>query len=129
MEILYFTQESVNGNSPKRKEKIYTYTYVYRKCVDFYVMQCSVRRSRARYVLRRGKNKESILSSLYKPFRDYSLIRGFFPDYFSPDEEVITKQAYRDESTLPFFFPYLNIYIYICVYICVCVYIYICIYT
>ena len=116
MEILYFTQESFNGNSPKRKEKIYTYTYVYRKCVDFYVIQCSVRRSRARYVLRRGK-KKSLYFHLYTSlFRDYSLIRGFFPDYFSPDEEVITKQAYRDESTLPFFFP-TSIYIYTYIYI------------
>ena len=52
----------------KEKKYIYTYTYVYEKCVDFYVVQCSVRRSRAQYVLRWGKNKESILSSLQACF-------------------------------------------------------------
>ena len=70
-----------------RKEKkkkiyiyIYIYTYVYQKCVDFYVVQCSVRRSGAQYVLRWGKNKESILSSLQAclvitlPSGDFSLI-------------------------------------------------------
>ena len=32
-----------------KKKNIYIYTYVYQKCVDFYVVQCSVRRSRAQY--------------------------------------------------------------------------------
>ena len=44
-----------------RKEKkiyiyIYIYTYVYQKCVDFYVVQCSVRRSRAQYVWEKTKS-------------------------------------------------------------------------
>ena len=47
----------------------------------FSAVQCSIRRSRARYILRERKNKETtfIHTSL---FRDHSLIRGFYNSLF-----------------------------------------------
>ena len=38
-------------------------------CFDFSVVQCSIRRSRARYISRKGKEKETILSSLQARFQ------------------------------------------------------------
>ena len=55
------------------------YIYIYRGslCFDFSEVQCSIRKSRTRYILRQGKNRDYsfILTSL---FRDYSHIRGFY---------------------------------------------------
>ena len=54
---------------------MYVYIYIYfdiefcvfnvgSLCFDFSVVQCSIRRSRARYILRERKNKETLFSSL-----------------------------------------------------------------
>ena len=48
---------------------IYIYIYIGSLCIDFSVLQCSIRRSRARYRLRyREKNRETILLSLQACF-------------------------------------------------------------
>ena len=41
---------------------MYIYIYIYEVCIlIFFAVQCSIRRSRARYILRSGKNKETVL--------------------------------------------------------------------
>ena len=67
----------------KKKKKI----YIYEVCIlIFFAVQCSIRRSRARYILRSGKNKETILV--------FSSIQACFVIIYSSGDFVFV-----DEST------------------------------
>ena len=86
----------------KEKKKIYIYIHMYIRSVSIFTQYS------ARYVeVERnmyGKKQRVYTFIPTSMFRDYSPIRVFFPDYFSPDEGVITK-------VYPLFFP-TSIYIY-----------------
>ena len=86
----------------KEKKNIYIYIHMYIRSVSIFTQYS------ARYVeVERnmyGKKQRVYTFIPTSMFRDYSPIRVFFPDYFSPDEGVITK-------VYPLFFP-TSIYIY-----------------
>ena len=95
------------------------YICMNRKSVfDFSVLQCSIRRSRARYVeveLDVYWDREKTERVYFHPYKPVSWLlthRGIllFLLRFSPNEIVITKQACTDESILSLYFP-ISIYI------------------
>ena len=92
------------------------YLYLGSLFIYFSVLQCSIRRSRAPYILQwRKKNRETILSSLQAYFVIAHSSGDFilFYDLKSPDQWVITKQASRDESIVSLFFSPFATYIFI----------------
>ena len=95
---------------------IHLYLYLGSLFIDFSVLQCSIRRSRARYILQWWKkNRETILSSLQAYFVIAHSSGDFilFYDLKSLDQWAITKQASRDESIVSLFFSPFATYIFI----------------
>ena len=102
--ILHKRASMVTLRKEKKKKNIYIYIYI---CIS---EVCRFLRSTvlgtqkwSAICIEMGKKQRVYTFIPTSLFSDYSPIRGFFPDCFSPDEGVITKQAYRDESIPPFF--------------------------
>ena len=78
----------------KKKKYIYIYIYIYEVCIlIFFAVQCSIRRSRARYILRSGKNKETILV--------FSSIQACFVITYSSGDFVFVDESTYQPFTKP----------------------------
>ena len=73
---------------------IYIYIYIYEVCIlIFFAVQCSIRRSRARYILRSGKNKETALV--------FSSIQACFVITYSSGDFVFVDESTYQPFTKP----------------------------
>ena len=83
----------IRDNTSRQKKKI-IYIYIYEVCIlIFFAVQCSIRRSRARYILRSGKNKETILV--------FSSIQACFVITYSSGDFVFVDESTYQPFTKP----------------------------
>ena len=75
--------------APEKKK----YIYIWGLYFDFFAVQCSIRRSRARYILRSGKNKETILV--------FSSIQACFVIIYSSGDFVFVDESTYQPFTKP----------------------------